>query len=350
MARKARSADSLAKDKLFLDNGQMVDSSVTQLLNEQTAIPYLLGRGVIQDDAVVETLAGGVSNIVLAIHNDHSDLVLKQALPQLKTERLWFADQARAITEALGIEILHSITPHNVPELVDVDPIRFTLTMKRSPRSYLVWKSELLEGNISWQVGAELGKILATWHNFGFDNPEVQAKFPANDLFEQLRIWPFYRVIQDKYPDFHERIGLMISEIEDEKLTLVHGDFSPKNILVNNEDETIVLDFEVMHVGNPVFDLGFLIAHLVCKAIRADLRSDKNAFRDTAQAFLNAYEAQSRNPISVSLPNHIAIIALARVDGVSPVNYLTPAQQEELRSAMKAILSGESTELMELFP
>lgn len=345
-----RRADSLAKDKLFLDNGQMVDSSVTQLLNEQTVIPYLLSRDVIRNDAVVETLAGGVSNIVLAIHNDQSDLVLKQALPQLKTERLWFADQARAITEALGIEILHSITPHNVPELVDVDPNQFTLTMKRSPRSYLVWKAELLEGNISCQVGAELGRILATWHNFGFGNPEVQAKFPANNLFEQLRIWPFYRVIQDKYPDFHERIGLMISEIENEKLTLVHGDFSPKNILVNGQDETIVLDFEVMHVGNPVFDLGFLLAHLVCKAMRADNKIEKDAFRDTAQAFLKAYEAQSRNPISESLPNHVAIIALARVDGISPVNYLTITKQEELRSAMRKILSSESIDLMELFP
>jgi len=119
-----------------------------ELLNESTVVKYLSDRGIISGPAQVEELTGGVSNVVLAVKSADKDLVLKQALPQLKVAAVWKADQRRAIVEANGMKLLHSITPESVPALIDFDPEDFTLTMERLPRACTVWKSDLLDGVI----------------------------------------------------------------------------------------------------------------------------------------------------------------------------------------------------------
>jgi len=148
-----------------------------ELLDENTVVAYLTNRGIISGPAEVEELTGGVSNVVLAVKSESKDLVLKQALPQLKVAAVWKADQRRAIVEANGMKLLHSITPENVPELIDFDPEDFTLTMERLPRECTVWKIDLLEGVIKPTIGSDLGRILATWHNFGASSKESRAAY-----------------------------------------------------------------------------------------------------------------------------------------------------------------------------
>jgi hypothetical protein len=92
-----------------------------------------------------------------------------------------------------------------------------------------------------------------------------------------------------------------------------------------------------MHIGNPVFDLAFLVAHLICKFFRAEDDKDAQQLSLLASAFLDAYEASHR--ISPSLALHTAQIALARVEGKSLVNYLNPAQQQKLQIFTKKVLS-----------
>ena len=59
------------------------------LLDETTVVAYLINRGIINGPAEVEELTGGVSNVVLAVKSGDKDLVLKQALPQLKVAAVW---------------------------------------------------------------------------------------------------------------------------------------------------------------------------------------------------------------------------------------------------------------------
>ena len=284
------------------------------LLDETTVVAYLTNRGIISGPAEVEELTGGVSNVVLAVKAGAKDLVLKQALPQLKVAAVWKADQRRAIVEANGMKLLHSITPDSVPDLVDFDLEEFTLTMERLPRDCTVWKSDLLEGVIKPSVGEDLGRILASWHNFGANSKESRDAYMEDTLFDQLRVTPFYRAVAKVNPSLDSRIQELITEITTIKITLVHGDFSPKNIMVNSQDRPIVLDFEVMHTGNPVFDLGFVSAHLLCKFLRTEDSSQKNLLRQTALAFINSYANACDIPVASSLPHHVAVIALARVE------------------------------------
>ena len=321
-----------------------------ELLTEETVVDYLINKGVFTHDEeiTVEVLTGGVSNTVLAISTQSKNLVLKQALPALKVAELWEADPRRAIVEADALKLFHSLNPEIVPELVFVDPIEFVVIMKRVPLISRVWKSDLLEGIYRPQVGRTLGTTLSQWHNYGVMNPSAHKNFMEDTLFDQLRIDPFYRFVANKNIDLRQSIQRLIAELESDKSTIVHGDFSPKNFMVTEDDHVYILDFEVMHVGNPVFDLAFIMAHLLCKFFHAPNSNEAAEISNIAKTFLNAYLEHSQ--IAQTLVLHTALIALARVEGKSPVNYLSQSEQEKIQLLTKKVLLDQKEEdVMTLF-
>ena len=322
----------------------------TELLTEDSVVAYLIDKGIISaaDKAEVEVLTGGVSNVVLAITTADKKLVLKQALAELKVAEKWEADQRRAIVEANAIALFHKLSPDQVPNLVFLDPERFILILDRVPVGSTVWKTDLLDGVINPDVAGVLGKTLAEWHNFGERDKEARLQFMEDSLFEQLRVDPFYRFVTAKNDLLKPVISKLISELEGDKTTIVHGDFSPKNIMVGMDEQVYILDFEVTHVGNPVFDLAFLLAHLLCKLFRTSEPLDEKMLIASAQRFIASY--QQIRSISESISLHTALIALARVEGKSPVNYLDKAQQDKLVTYTKAILSaGKAIPINQLF-
>ncbi len=320
------------------------------LLNEDSVIPYLVEKKVIsaEENPRVEVLTGGVSNVVLAISTSNKQLVLKQALAELKVAEKWEADQRRAIVEANAISLFHRLSPRHVPNLIFLDPDCFILILERVPIESTVWKSDLLSDVINPEIAAELGRILASWHNFGEHDEKAREQFMEDSLFEQLRIDPFYRFVADRNPALRPSIDTLISELEGDKTTIVHGDFSPKNMMVGAKDEVYVLDFEVTHVGNPVFDLAFLTAHLLCKFFRASNAREERLLKNCADRFFEEYSKLRKVASSFGL--HVALIALARVKGKSPVNYLSEDQQRLLvRHTEKILLAGENVDLDNLF-
>jgi 5-methylthioribose kinase len=322
----------------------------TELLTEETVVAYLIEKEVISatDQAEVEVLTGGVSNVVLAITTADKKLVLKQALAELKVAEKWEADQRRAIVEANAIALFHKLSPDQVPDLVFLDPERFVLILDRVPVGSTVWKTDLLDGVINPDVAGVLGTTLAKWHNFGETNNEARLQFMEDSLFEQLRIDPFYRFVLAKNELLKPVIDKLIAELEGDKTTIVHGDFSPKNIMVGMDEQVYILDFEVTHVGNPVFDLAFLLAHLLCKLFRTYEPLEEKMLIASADNFVAAYE--DVREIAESLPLHTALIALARVEGKSPVNYLDKQQQAQLVSYTKGILNtGKEISINQLF-
>ena len=263
----------------------------TELLTEETVIPYLLAKGIVaeSDRPEVEILTGGVSNVVLAISTSTQKLVLKQALAELKVAEKWEADQRRAIVEANAISLFHRLSPQQVPNLVFLDSERFILILERVPLGGTVWKTDLLSGVINPDVAAELGRTLAIWHNYGVEYNDAREQFMEDTLFEQLRIDPFYRFVATKNPAIQGAINALIAELEGDTTTIVHGDFSPKNMMVGKDDQVYVLDFEVTHVGNPVFDVAFLLAHLLCKFYRTDVEIEAKLLKACAQQYVTEY-------------------------------------------------------------
>ncbi len=69
----------------------------------------------------------------------------------------------------------------------------------------------------------------------------------------------------------------------------------------------------------------------------------------TANKFLAAYRQTSRLTVAETLPHHVALIALARVEGVSPVNYLDQSAQDRLVALTKLALLDSGMSFEKLF-
>ena len=128
--------------------------------------------------------------------------------------------------------------------------------------------------------------------------------------------------------------------------TLVHGDYSPKNVLVDPSGDGVpwILDFEVAHWGDPSFDTGFMLNHLFIKSIYNHDRQE--AYLDAADAFWEAYTAGVPWDIEAETIAELGVLMLARVDGKSPVEYVrSEAVADALRGVAKRSLLGEATSI-----
>lgn len=296
-------------------------------------VSHLRARGLVTPEMPVEVrqLPGGVSGDVRAVVAPGLDAVVKRAHSELLVEDDWFADEERLVTEGWALRLAGDLHPDAVPRVIDLDPRTRTLVMQRAPRTWSDWRSLLLGGEVDPGVGAHLGRVLAGWHRESRDHPSLLAPFADETSFVQLRIDPFHRTVAIRHPDLTPAIDAVVERLLTRRVCLVHGDFSPKNVLVG-PDGHWVLDWEVAHVGDPGFDLAFMLCHLTLKAVHRP--ADAAAYRETASEFLGAYGAAADDELGAG----VACLLLARVDGKSPADYLTAPERDTVRDLGRSML------------
>ncbi|MBU3068048.1 phosphotransferase [Nocardia sp. NEAU-G5] len=309
------------------------------MFTTETIIPYLIGRGVLPrgSAAAAYPLSGGVSNEVLAVRGDGVDVVVKQALPRLRVAQEWVADPARILVEAAALRLAGELDPTAVPKVIDTDDQALTLTIERARGQWTDWKTQLLAGTIDPAVAGTVATALARWHTGTADRSSLAADF-GNTHFESLRIAPFYRAAGAAHPGVAGKVDALADQLLRERTCLVHGDFSPKNILVNGTDAWVI-DWEVAHYGSPVFDLAFLNTHLLLKAVHRP--EDTLGYHGVADAFNHGYTSAVHGdlvPESGQLAAHVGCLLLARVDGKSPAEYLTHSGRGRVRELALAAL------------
>lgn len=325
----------------------MTSTSVPTPVLVDDVLDYLAARGLDAGaPATVAALADGVSARVYLVEGSDHRWVVKQALAELLVDADWRANPKRSLTEAAMMFQLQRITPDNVPQIVDIDEEACVITMTAASSDMVNWRRVLLSEGASAadinRVAHTLGDVLGTWHAATWGDFALLAEFSDDLTFEQLRVNPFHRTVAGIYPQLSTVIERCIDGIQTPRECLVHGDFSPKNVLVS-AGSTWVLDFEVARVGSAVFDLAFFGHHLALKSIaRPELAAE---FRGAFFKFLESYRARVDHASAVTdLGWQTAILMLARVDGVSPVRYLDPAQRDRVRrAALDALLSDDST-------
>ncbi len=347
-------------------------------LSTENAATYLVERGILKPDdgraAVAEFLGGGVSNIVIKVEvagNADRGLVLKQSLPKLRVEDDWFADRERIHRERAGIDYLShthadpggSRPTWTVPRVVDEDRDNFLFVMTAAPPDGANWKERLLAGHIDVAVAERVGSMLGEIHGSsmvtGTEAPDGLKEFEDLDCFVQLRIDPYHRATALEHPSLGNVLEAeaqrMLPTAHDRR-ALVHGDFSPKNIIVSgqgDEAQVFLLDFEVVHLGNPVFDLAFMLNHLTLKAIHRPVwveqyctaaRGFWNAYLDSAGSGIGEPQALERDTV-----RQMGALLLARVDGKSPAEYITlDGEKRCAREIAREMLTGGVTSLAEL--
>lgn len=329
-------------------------------ITAENVIEYLREQGQLEPDeqADAEALAWGVSNIVIRIDRaTDADFVIKQSRKQLRTQAEWFSQLERIWRELEVMQELEQLLPAGVvPRVLFEDRDNYLFAMEAIAADHRVWKAELLDGRVNQTVARELGKYLSAIHRKSFLQEGYQQRWGNWEIFDQLRIDPFYRFIVRSHPEIKEWVAELIEEMSAHRLCLVLADFSPKNILITDEQIHLV-DFETAHFGDPAFDLGFFLSHLLLKAIH--FQTEETHCIELAETFWESYlstevvaplepgseSAKMEEPqIGQRTINHLAACMLARVDGKSTVDYLSSAQQDQVRSfALSLILDAPAS-------
>jgi 5-methylthioribose kinase len=309
------------------------------LLSSDTVGAYLVRRGVFgsADGLAIEELTGGVACAVFAVRGEDTRVVVKQALERFRVADEWLVPRERAVTEAEALELMSRLAPGGTPRLLDSDPEAFALVMEEAPADWRPWKSLLLEGTADVHVAARLGELLAVLHS-------ADADIGSAESFEAQRVDPYLRTIQERHPAHAERVGAYIKRLLGTTRCVVHGDYSPKNVLVG-DDGLWVIDWEVVHRGDPAFDLAFLLNHLALKAIHRPEGAAR--YEACSDAFLDAYGPVDDMRYVLGL---VGCLMLARVDGKSPAEYLTEPERERARSHGIALLSDPPSSIRDLRP
>jgi 5-methylthioribose kinase len=208
----------------------------------------------------------------------------------------------------------------------------------------------LLAGVVGNDIAQRLGQVLACWHLATAHRPDLNEDFGDTEIFRQLRVDPFYFWVAGQHREFAAKIESIVERMTSTRSCLVHGDFSPKNVLVGPSG-LWVIDWEVAHLGDPVFDIALMITHLICKALHR--QADFAALRAAADAFLGSYEqciSSSAPEIDQDyLTDQVACLVLARIDGKSPASYLNTAAREKGRMIARDVLTRGPVKWAELW-
>lgn len=306
---------------------------------------YLLKTGHIAPASQVafRTLQGGVSNRVVLIELSTGEKwVLKQALDKLRVSVDWYCAPERSEREAMALALLVRLIPDNVADLVFADRENHLLVMKAVPEPFSNWKELLLSGAVSSKYFKAAGLLLGAIHRNASEGlVSIPEEFSNTDFFDALRVEPYYRYTASVLAETAGFFRSLVDQMNAARVTIVHGDFSPKNILIH-QHRLVLLDHEVVHTGDPAFDIGFFLAHILSKAhhlktCRSELAQEAQRFWDAYVQGLEAhFEEWKLEPRAV---RHTLGCLLARVAGRSQLEYLSAFERRVQKEAVLSMLT-----------
>lgn len=294
-------------------------------------IEKLRHAGVLGSGAVAsQPLSGGVSCDIWLLDEGGRRVVVKQALPKLRVKDDWFADVGRNATEQAYIRYVAGFRADAVPRILHADPVAGFFAMEFLGDGYANWKSQMLAGRADLETARRAGALLGEVHRRSWGDEALRAEFDTTENFHQLRTESYLLTTGERHPPLRELFEAEAKRMEATRLCLAHGDYSPKNILVA-ADRIVLLDCEVAWFGEPAFDTGFLLNHLHLKAMNNPAM--RAAFLGLAArawaAYREALGAGLMGDLDIRTARQLLMQMLARVDGKSPVEYLTDQRKRD---------------------
>jgi aminoglycoside phosphotransferase (APT) family kinase protein len=296
-------------------------------------------------------LSGGVSSDIFRADVEGRSFCVKRALAKLKVAADWRAPVERNHSEAEWIRVASELVPDAVPRLIAEDAAAGLFAMQwLAPDAHPVWKAQLRDGTIEPAVAIEVGRRIARIHAATAGRGEIAARFATDHIFLPIRLEPYLLATAERHPDVAPALRAIAEGTARTKLALVHGDVSPKNILVGPRGP-VFLDAECAWYGDPAFDLAFCLNHLLLKCLwqpqwRARYLA---AFRALGDAYLAGVAWEPRDVFEARCARLLPGLFLARVDGKSPVEYVTvEADRNRVRGCAKRLLRAPRTRLTEV--
>ena len=317
----------------------------------QHAIRATLQRIGLLSDAepfACEPLSGGVSSDIWRITIGSRGYCLKRALPRLKVAQLWEAPVSRNRFEWKWFQTAGAICRDCVPNLVahDADAGLFVMDYL-DPKSFPVWKAQLRDGIVEETTAEQVAQRLATIHAFTANGPHVASEFATDHAFYAIRLEPYLVATGRIHCDIADRLHSIVHETASTKRALVHGDVSPKNILVGPRGP-VFLDAECAWYGDPAFDVAFCLNHLLLKCLWRPRHSQAYLarFDRFAAEYLCAVSWEPRARIEARIARLLPALFLARIDGKSPIEYVTNERDKDrVRNVARPLIRSPADEI-----
>ena len=296
---------------------------------------FLIRAGLLPpgDRAAATPLTGGVASDIWMVRGPRGVFVVKRALARLRVAQLWNAPVSRNASEVLWMEEAARIVPGAVPTVLAHDPALGAFAMEYlDPARHPVWKDRLARGCVDVAAAAAVGRTLAAIHARTAASPEVARRFANRAVFHSIRLEPYLEATARVHPDLAEALASLVADTLRGERALVHGDVSPKNILLG-PNGPVFLDAECACYGEPAFDLAFCLNHLLLKCLIAPAAAASAlmaSFAALAAAYLDGVAWEEAAAIEARAARLLPALLLARVDGKSPVEYITTQAHKAL--------------------
>ncbi len=291
----------------------------------------------------IEPLPGGVSSDIARVVLADRDVCVKRALPRLKVQAEWRAPVARSRFERRWYETVSGLVPGAAPRILGDDTDMGLFAMEYlDARRYVLWKEKLRAGDADVADAGSVGRRLGEIHRATADDAALAARFDSDAIFRAIRLEPYLEATAAAHADRGAALRGLAATTAATRRALVHGDVSPKNILIGAAGP-VFLDAECAWFGDPAFDLAFCLNHLLLKCLWVPRSAE--AFLDCFDALRDAYIAQVNWEAPAAFEARAAHLLpgllLARIDGKSPVEYVTRDQDKDaVRRVARALLAA----------
>lgn len=316
---------------------------------ELRRVIHEMGLDLAGEQPVVTPLLGGVSSSIARVQLGPRSYCLKQALPQLKVAKDWQVPVNRVYAEIDWLRTAEGIVPGHVPHVIGVDRSTNSFVMEFLPETFVNWKHELMEGRIKAEVAAQIGDVLGRIHSGTARQQALKTQFAHDANFYAIRLEPYLEEAARQHPAAAPRLRQLIERTRNTRLALVHGDVSPKNILIGRGGP-VLLDAECACYGDPAFDVAFCLNHLLLKAAWSPVLLPLllTSFEDFFDHYARHITWETIEALTGRVATLLPALLLARVDGKSPVEYLDAKTQGRVRVAALALLKESTPSLWDI--
>ncbi|MFN8603243.1 MAG: phosphotransferase [Candidatus Binatia bacterium] len=318
----------------------MSDAAPTPL--DDAALPgWLRKAGIVRegDAVVVEPAGDGNINWVrrARVPARGASWIVKQARPALERFPEYSASTERIVFEQRWFAIARTVDAENVcPTILHFDEDARVLVLEDLGDAERLDRA-LLRGADVVPALAAVARLLAAVHGATRDDPALAARFANADMQtlhgEHVFRLPFAPNDFPLEPALRARAERVWQDAElgaiaarayeryrEPRGALVHGDVQAGNILLPPDGGAKLLDAEIAHVGDPAFDVGMLLAHVLLAGLARDALA---SFADVATAAWDTYAGAcgSGAPVApfADVTRHAGIEILRRTIGAARV-------------------------------